>query len=194
MKSIRFWVVVVFVLLSVPSVVRAGAPTDQLRASIDEFVAILSNTPVAELQASGLPQSARRLVFARFDFSEMTMRSMGPHWKSLNQGEQDEFVEAFTQRLLVAYGKTVRSSVNEKFEFTHEVQEGTQASVESKFVNSDGETLIDYRLHDVDGQWKVYDVVIDHVSMVNNYRAQFDRVIAKSSVQELLRKMKGQDQ
>jgi phospholipid transport system substrate-binding protein len=68
------------------------------------------------------------------------------------------------------------------------------ASVESKFVNADGETSIDYRLHDVDGQWKVYDVVIDHVSMVNNYRAQFDRVIAKSSVQELLRKMKGQDQ
>ena len=149
MKSIRFWVVVVFVLLSVPSVVRAGAPTDQLRASIDEFVAILSNTPIAELQASGLPESARRLVFARFDFSEMTMRSMGPHWKSLNQGEQDEFVDAFTQRLLVAYGKTVRSSVNEKIQFTHEVQEGTQASVESKFVNSDGETLIDYRLHDV---------------------------------------------
>jgi hypothetical protein len=62
MKSIRFWVVVVFVLLAMPSLVRAGAPTDQLRASIDEFVAILSNTPVAELPASGLPESARRLV------------------------------------------------------------------------------------------------------------------------------------
>ena len=134
------------------------------------------------------------MVFARFDFSELTKRSLGPHWKSLNQGEQREFVDAFTQRLLVAYGKTVRSSVNEKFQFTHEVQEGPMASVESKFVNADGETSIDYRLHDVDGQWKVYDVVIDHVSMVNNYRAQFDRVIAKSSVQELLRKMKGQDQ
>jgi phospholipid transport system substrate-binding protein len=193
MKSIRFWVVVVFVLLAMPSLVRAGAPTDQLRASIDEFVAILSNTPVAELQASGLPQSARRLVFARFDFSEMTKRSLGSHWKSLDQGEQDEFVEAFTQRLLVAYGKTVRSSVNEKFQFTHEIQEGPMASVESKFVNADGDTSIDYRLHDVDGQWKVYDVVIDRVSLINNYRAQFNRVIAKSSVQELLRKMKGQD-
>jgi ABC-type transporter MlaC component len=75
--------------------------------------------------------------------------------KSLDQGEQGEFVDAFTQRLLVAYGKTVRSSVNEKIQFTHEVQEGTQASVESKVVNSDGETPIDYRLHDVDGQWKV---------------------------------------
>jgi ABC-type transporter MlaC component len=123
MKSIRFWVVVVVVLLSVPSLVRAGAPTDQLSASINEFITILSNTPVAELQATGLPESARRLVFARFDFSEMTKRSLGSHWKSLDQGEQGEFVNAFTQRLLVAYGKTVRSSVNEKFQFTHEVQE-----------------------------------------------------------------------
>ena|SRR6266481_135393 len=108
MKSLRFWVVVVFVLLAMPSLVRAGAPTDQLRASIVEFVAILSNTPVAELLASGLPESARRLVFARFDFPEMTKRSLGSHWKSLDQGEQGEFVEAFTQRLLVAYGKTNR--------------------------------------------------------------------------------------
>jgi phospholipid transport system substrate-binding protein len=191
MKSIS-WVVVV-VLLSVPSLVRAGTPTDQLSASINEFITILSNTPVAQLQASGLPESARRLVFARFDFSEMTKRSLGSHWESLDQGEQGEFVEAFAQWLLVAYGKTVRSSVNEKIQFTHEIQEGTRASVKSKIVNSDRETPIDYRLHDIDGQWKVYDVLIDHVSLVNNYRAQFDRVIAKSSVQELLRKMKNQE-
>jgi len=193
MKCLRFWVLVSFVLLSMPSVVRAGAPTDQLSASINEFVSILSNTPVAELQAKGLPDSARQLVFARFDFSEMTKRSLGPNWKLLDQKEQREFVDAFTQWLLVSYGKTVRSSGADKIQFTREVRDGTQASVESKVVNDDGETPIDYRMHDVDGQWKVYDVLIDHVSLVNNYRAQFDRVIAKSSVQDLLRRMKGQD-
>jgi phospholipid transport system substrate-binding protein len=194
MKFIRFWVIVAVVLLSIPSLVRAGAPTDQLSASIKEFITILSNTPVAELQAKGLPDSARQLVFARFDFSEMTKRSLGTHWKSLDQGEQREFVDAFTQRLMVAYGKTVRSSAAETIRFTKEVQDGTQASVESKIVNGEGETPIDYRLHDVEGQWRVYDVSIDHVSVVNNYRAQFDRVIAKSSVQDLLRRMKNQDQ
>jgi phospholipid transport system substrate-binding protein len=124
----------------------------------------------------------------------MTKRSLGPHWKLLDHGEQREFVDAFTQRLLVSYGKTVRSSGAERIQFTREVQDGAQASVESKIVNGDGETPIDYRLHDVEGQWKVYDVLIDHVSVVNNYRAQFDRVIAKSSVQDLLRRMKSQDQ
>jgi len=166
----------------------------QLSASINEFVTVMSNTSVAELRATGLPEKARQLVFARFDFSEMTKRSLGPHWKSLEQAEQREFVVAFTQRLLVAYGKTVRSTGNEKIQFTREVQDGQQASVETQVISGNGDqTPIDYRLRDVDGQWMVYDVVIDSVSLVNNYRSQFERVIAKSSVQDLLRRMKNQD-
>ncbi len=166
----------------------------QLSASINEFVTIMSNTSVAELRATGLPEKARQLVFARFDFSEMTKRSLGPHWKSLDQAEQHEFVDAFTQRLLVAYGKTVRATGNEKIQFGRESRDGQQANVETQVVSGNGDqTPIDYRLHDVDGQWMVYDVVIDNVSLVNNYRSQFERVITKSSVQELLRKMKNQE-
>ena len=197
MRSIRFGVLVAFVLCltSVPRSVRAGEPTAQLSATISNFVKIISTTPVAELQASGLPESARKLVFARFDFSEMTKRSLGSHWKALEQGEQKEFVEAFTQRLLAFYGRTVRSSGKDKIQFNREVQDGKTASVETKVVSGSGEeTPIDYRLHDVNGQWKVYDVVIEHVSMVNNYRAQFERVITKSSVKELLRKLQDQKQ
>jgi len=146
------------------------------------------------LRATGLPEKARQLVFARFDFSEMTKRSLGPHWKSLDPAEQREFVDAFTQRLLVAYGKTVRATGDEKVQFMREVRDGEEASVETKVLSSNGdETPIDYRLHDLNGDWKVYDVLIDNVSIVRNYRAQFERVIAKSSVQDLLRRMKSQD-
>jgi len=68
------------------------------------------------------------------------------------------------------------------------------ATVETKVVSGSGDELpINYQLHDVDGQWKVYDMVIDHVSIVSNYRAQFERVIAKSSVKELLQRIKQQD-
>jgi phospholipid transport system substrate-binding protein len=146
------------------------------------------------LRATGLPEKARQLVFARFDFSEMTKRSLGSHWKSLDQGEQREFVDAFTHRLLVAYGKTVRSTGDEKVQFIGEVRDGKQASVKTKVISGNGDqTPIDYRMHDLNGEWMVYDVSIDNVSMVNNYRAQFARVIAKSSVQDLLRMMKNQD-
>ncbi|HET8564814.1 MAG TPA: ABC transporter substrate-binding protein [Candidatus Binatia bacterium] len=184
---------VISCLVAVPLSVGAGEPTEQLSATINAFVSILASTPVAELRAKGLPENARELIFVRFDFSEMTKRSLGSHWNSLSQAEQHEFVEAFTQRLLVFYGRTVRSSDGDKIQFKGEVQEGGEARVETKVVGGYGEELpIDYKLHDVDGQWKVYDVSIDHVSLVNNYRAQFERVIAKSSVKDLLRKVKDQ--
>jgi len=196
MSSLRLWVSAAFLsfLLSIPFPVFAGEPMAQLSASINEFVTVMSNTSVAELQATGLPEKARQLVFARFDFSEMTKRSLGAHWKSMDQAEQREFIAAFTQRLLVFYGKSVRSTGNEKIQFTREVRDGQQASVETQVISGNGDqTPIDYRLRDVNGQWMVYDVVIDNVSLVNNYRSQFERVIAKSSVQDLLRKMKNQD-
>lgn len=178
-------------LFSAP--LAAGEPTAQLSATINEFVTILVNTPVAQLRASGLPQSALTLVFSRFDFSEMTKRSLGSHWDSLGSAEQREFVDAFTQRVLRAYGRSVRASGDEKVQYARELRDGDLATVETKVISGSGDELpIAYQLHDVSGQWKVYDVVIDQVSMVSNYRAQFDRVIAKSSVKELLQKIKQQ--
>jgi phospholipid transport system substrate-binding protein len=172
----------------------AGEPTVQLSATINEFVAILVNTPVAELQATGLPQKALNLIYDRFDFSEMTKRALGAHWNELGQNEQREFVEAFTQKLLMAYGRTVRASGDEKIQFKRETRDGKFARVETKVVSGNGEELpIDYQLQENNGQWKVYDMVIDQISIVNNYRAQFNRVIAKSSLKELLVRMKQQN-
>lgn len=181
-------------LLALPLVARAGDATEQLRATIDGFVAIINSTPIPELVAHGLPESARILVFARFDFSEMARLSLGSHWGALNGGEQGEFVEGLSQRLLASYGRTVRSNNGDNIQFKSEVREGEQVKVVTQVVSGNGDEMpIDYRLHDVGGQWKVFDVVIDHVSLVNNYRAQFERVIAKTSVQELLRKIKNVD-
>lgn len=177
-------------LLLLPGFSMAGEPTAQLSATVNELVTILINTPVAELRANGLPEKALQLVHARFDFSELTRQTLGRHWSNLSQIEQREFVDAFTQKLLVAYGRSVRASGDEKVEFKGEERNGDLANVETKVVSSSGELPIDYRLHFVNGQWKVYDMVIDQVSVVNNYRAQFDRVIARSSVKNLLQKIK----
>jgi phospholipid transport system substrate-binding protein len=183
-----------FILTLHPWRALAGEPTVQLSATINEFVTILVNTPVAELQASGLPQKALNLIYDRFDFSEMTKRALGSHWKTLGQNEQHEFVDAFTQKLLMAYGRTVRASGDEKIQFKRETLDGKFARVETKVVSGNGEELpIDYQLQENNGQWKVYDMVIDQISIVNNYRAQFERVIAKSSLKELLVRMKQQN-
>jgi phospholipid transport system substrate-binding protein len=193
MKEISYLSVIFLFVTSLSAPVFAGEPTTQLSGTINEFVNILVNTPVAQLRASGLPESALSLVYNRFDFSEMTKRSLGSHWDSLGNAEQREFVDAFTQRILRAYGRSVRASGDEKVQYSREVQDGDLATVETKVISGKGEELpIDYQLHDVGGQWKVYDVVIDQVSIVGNYRAQFDRVIAKSSVKELLQRIKQQ--
>jgi phospholipid transport system substrate-binding protein len=196
MKTFRLgWVTCICaVLILIPSLLAAGDATKQLSATIDGFVPIVSNTPHAELQAKGLPESARKLVLARFDFAEMTKRSLGQHWKSLNRGEQKQFVDAFTQWQLIYLGKTVHSSGGDKVQFTRELQDGKDVSIETKVIRRYSEDLpIDYWLHNVNGQWKVYDMVVDHVGIVKNVRAQCDRVIARSSLQELLQKVKEQN-
>src|SRR6266550_667162 len=164
-----------FVFLLLPSFLNAGDATKQLSTTIDGFVPIISNTPREELQANGMPESARKLVLARFDFSEMTKRSLG-QWQ------------------LISYGRIVRSSGGHEVQFTRELQDGKDASVETRVVRRYSEDLpIDYWLHNVNGQWKVFNMVIDHVDMVKNVNAQFERVIAKSSLQELLQKVKDQN-
>lgn len=183
-----------FLTMALPWRANAGDPTVQLSTTINEFVTILVNTPVSELRTTGLPETALKLIYSRFDFSEMTKRSLAGHWKTLEQSEQREFVDAFTQKLLVAYGRTVRASGDEKIQFKRETLDGKFARVETKVVSDGGQDLpIDYQLHDDNGQWKVYDMVIDQISVVNNYRAQFERVIAKSSLKELLVLLKQQN-
>ena len=196
MKIVRFklsmWILA-FLLLS-PSFLNASDATKQLGATIDGFVPIISKTPRAELQVNGLPESARKLIVARFDFSDMTKRSLGRHWKSLNGQEQKQFVDAFTQWQLISFGQIVRSFRGDKVQFIRELQDGKDVSVETKLVARYSQDLpIHYWLHNVNGQWKVFNMVIDDVDIVKNVNAQFERVVAKSSLQELLQKVKDQN-
>ena len=196
MKIFRFglgmWIFAFLPLL--PSLVSAGDATKQLSTTIDGFVPIISNTPRAELQTNGMPESARKLVLARFDFSEMTKRSLGQHWTSLNPAEQKQFVDAFTQWQLISFGTIVRSYGGHEVQFNRELQNGNDASVETKVIRRYSEDLpIDYWLHNVNGQWKVFNMVIDHVDITKNVNAQFERVVAKSSLQELLQRVKDQN-
>ena len=195
MKIFRFglgmWI---FAFLPLPSLLSAGDATKQLSTTIDGFVPIISNTPRAELQTNGMPESARKLVLARFDFSEMTKRSLGQHWTSLNPAEQKQFVDAFTQWQLISFGRIVRSSGGHEVQFNRELQDGKDASVGTKVIRRYSDDLpIDYWLHNVNGQWKVFNMVIDHVDIVKNVNAQFERVVAKSSLQELLQRVKDQN-
>ena len=171
-----------------PTRLHAGAPTDSIRSTVDQVLAILNNrklaTPAAKQERRN---QLRQAIYPRFDFDDMARRSLGPTWRRITPAEQQEFVRLFTQLLEEAYVSNIEGYKGEKILYGRETQEQDFAEVDTKIVNQQGEEIpLDYRLHKVDGDWKVYDVVIENISLVNNYRAQFSRFLNKSSFAELL--------
>ena len=176
------------VLCISPTVLHAGAPTDQVRATIDAVLEILNNPKLATQAASEeRRRQLRHVIYPRFDFAEMARRSLGPTWRRISPAEQQEFMRLFTELLAESYVKNIESYHGEKILYGRETQEQKYAEVDTKLISKQGEEiLINYKLHNVDGEWKVYDVVIENISLVNNYRAQFSRLLINSSFTELL--------
>lgn len=192
-KWIHVWLLLavgIFLLLHTQGV--AGQATDQLKQSVDRVLAILNDpTLKGTAKTQERRQKVKEIIYSTFDFNEMAKRSMGPHWQKRTPEEQKEFVRLFTVLLEDAYLETLESYSGEKIRFVNERQDKNFAEVNSKLIDNKGtEFSIDYRLQNTNGDWKVVDVVIENVSLVNNYRAQFNRVLAKSSYADLLETMK----
>jgi len=185
-------VVLGILLLTRPVVVAAGTAGDEVRQTVDKLLAILKDPHLkGESKKNERRNKLREVIYQRFDFTEMARRSLGSHWRRLGPEEQKEFIKLFTRLLEEAYLDKIESYNGEKVQYLKEREDKDYAEVDTKIVDNKGqEFLVDYRLHNVNGDWKVYDVVIEDVSLVNNYRAQFNRVLAKSSFEELLKRMK----
>jgi len=175
-----------------PIRVAAGAPQEQLRQSVDKLISILNDPQLkGEQKRNERRQKLKEVLYQRFDFTEMARRSLGSEWRRRTPEEQKEFVRLFTDLLERAYLDKIESYSGEKVLYLKDREDGNYAEVETKIVDKTGqEYSLDYRLHKVNGDWKVYDVIIEDVSLVGNYRSQFSRVLAKSSFDELLKTMK----
>src|SRR5204863_9836056 len=135
-------------------------------------------------------QRRRDVIYPRFDFTEMAKRSLGAHWARRSPQEQQEFVKVFTGLLERSYLDQIETSEGEKVKYGREQIEGDNAEVFTKVVTPKGEEVaINYKLHQVGGDWKVYDVVVEDISLVNNYRSQFNRVLANASFDDLMRRL-----
>ena len=170
----------------------AGLPTDQIKATVDKALVVLKDPrfkPPAKQQERR--DQLKQILFARFDFAEMAKRSLGPDWRRRTPQEQEDFVRLFTDVLERAYADIIESYTNEKIVYVHERVDGSYADVYSKIVTAKGEEYtINYKAQLAGNDWKVYDVVAENVSLVNNYRSQFSRVISKSSYEELVRRLR----
>jgi len=170
----------------------AGVPTEQIKATVDKALTVLKDPhlkPPAKLTERR--DHLRQILFARFDFREMAKRALGANWRRRTPQEQEEFVRLFTALLERAYAEIIESYTDEKIVYVNERIDGTYADVGSKVQTSRGEEYtINYKVHRVGNEWKVYDIIAENISLVNNYRSQFNRVIANSSYEELLRRLR----
>ena len=180
------------IALCMPTVATGGEPTEQIRGAIDRGLAIVQR---ADLQGEAKKALRRNLLreelFPYFNFEEMSRRSLGVHWKNRTPQERQEFVKLFTDLLENAYAGKIEGYKGEKIRFGKETLDLPYAEVKTMIVTPQGEEFsVNYRLL-VDGsRWRVYDIVIEGVSLVNNYRSQFAGILQKSSFDEMTKQLK----
>jgi phospholipid transport system substrate-binding protein len=170
----------------------AGAPTDQLRGRVDRVLAILEDPGLKqEARAAERKTAIRAVANEIFDFRELSQRTLARHWQGRTPAERDEFVRLFADLLERSYiGKIETYSGSERIQYLAESVEGDQATVRTKIVTKAGtEIPVEYRMQRGGDRWLVYDVAIEGVSLIANYRAQFNRIIQQSSFKELLAKL-----
>jgi phospholipid transport system substrate-binding protein len=175
-----------------PARATAGVPTEQIKATVDKAVLVLKDPGLrAESKTKERRDQLRQILFVRFDFNEMAKRALGANWRRRTAKEQEEFIHLFTELLERAYAETIESYTEEQIIYVNERLDGSYADVQSKILTSKGEEFsINYKAHLMSGEWRVYDVVVENISMVNNFRSQFNRVIANSSYEELVRRLR----
>lgn len=181
-----------FSLVSLPSRVWAGEPTDVVRKTTDAVLEVLKNRELKKPEKTAQRRAEiRKTVSQRFDFAEMAKRSLAQNWKKRTPEEQKEFVALFTDLVENAYITKIEKYQDEKIFYTGEKVEGTYAQVKTNVETSKGvETPIEYRLMREGNQWMAYDVLIEGVSLVNNYRNQFNSILRSGSYEELVKRLR----
>ncbi len=166
----------------------AGQPTEVVRSVIEQALDILKNPGYSRSQKH---QMVKSIVDPHFDYREMAKLSLGATWRGLSAGQQDEFVRLFAELLEASYADKIdKYAQRVKIDYTGEIPEGNRAEVRTVVVKPNDRIPLNYRLLQEGGTWKVYDVVIEGVSLVSNYRSQFSRIINQSSYAELVRRLK----
>ena len=170
----------------------ARAPTDGIKKTTDRILVIVSD-PALKGPENDKKRGAliREAVDERFDWEAMTQRSLARHWRKRTPAEKKEFITLFGKLLERTYLDKVGSYSGEKVIYVGESVDGKYATVTAKILtHSDTEVEVLYRLKDKNGDWRVYDISIEGVSLVNNYRKQFNSIISRSSYDELVRKLR----
>ena len=192
----RRWAVAIVVAavvgLGMAGPATAGPATDQLHGSIDAVLKILSD-PELKKQAKAVERrrAIRTVANDIFDFNEISRRSLAVHWQARAPAERQEFVALFGDLLENSYISKIESYSGEKIVYAGETVDGQLAIVKTRLVTRQGtEVPVEYRMFLRDDRWRAYDVNIEGISLVANYRAQFNTIISRTGYPDLVAKLK----
>lgn len=173
-------------LFAVPSV------TSEVKGVVDEVIRIVSDKEMKKPQNEQKRRDAlKKAISVIFDYGEMAKRSMGKHWKERSPAEKKEMMQLYETLLENSYSNKIESYNQEKIVYLKESVEGEYAEVKSKVITAKrDEYSLDYRLMNEGGRWMIYDVVIEGVSLVSNYRTQFNNIIQRDGYGALVKKLR----
>ncbi|MCI0548558.1 MAG: ABC transporter substrate-binding protein [Candidatus Rokubacteria bacterium] len=178
--------------VSAPRADAAAAPTEEVKGAITRVLKVLED-PALKAAGKEVERRAaiRQVANDMFDFGEMSRRSLGRHWRDRSPKEREEFVALFADLLERSYISRIETYSGERIQYTSERQEGDLGTVMTKIITKNGtEVPVEYRLHKKGDKWLIYDVGVEGVSLINNYRTQFNKIIQTSSYEDLVRRMK----
>jgi phospholipid transport system substrate-binding protein len=191
----RLFVSAATMALTVPIALAAWAaptPTEQVRASIQRVLRILDDSELrGELRQAERRAAIRKVAHELFDFAEITKRSIGHHWQQRTAAEREELVSLFGDLLERTYVSRIEVYSGEKIAYVGESVETDQAVVRTRIVTKQGtEIPVDYRMVARGSRWQAYDVTIEGVSLVANYRSQFNKILQTGNYPELIKRLR----
>lgn len=165
--------------------------TEAIRKSIDTLIKVLSDEALKKPdRVSERRKQMEKIVGERFSYEEMAKRSLGAQWAKMDDKQRTEFVDLFMRLLTNSYADKIEGYSGEQVHYLNERKEEDYAEVRTKIASGKTEIPLDYRLLNKSGDWRIYDVVIDGVSLVKNYRSQFDKIIRTSGYDDLVKQLR----
>ena len=181
-----------FVFLVCPFTVFGGPPLATVEKHVNDALAVLRDPALKAESAKKTRQEKIRAISERmFDFTELSRRTLGSNWKKFNPDQQQEFIKLYKNILEGAYMDKIMSYTDEKISFQKEISlSENKAEIQSYITSKNTETPVFYRVILKGNDWKVYDVVIEGVSLIKNYRTQFREILSNKSPEELLKSLR----
>lgn len=190
LKRTTIALILACLLLAAPAMAEQS-PTERVKEGVDEIITILSNPDMANPEKHDEAISVLRKTAQKYiSFRLACMYSVGKPWLDMSPKLQDELTEAFTDLLEHTYLQRIPSYGGENVEYEKEIVSGNKAKVFTKIVGKDKTFSVEFSLRQVDGVWMIFDTTAEGVSLVSNYRSQFSEILANSTPEELLAKIR----